>query len=856
MRSPLEVLDGRFRHVLLTTFSFNLRFFERWVLHALWASEARNVVVFVDREQLGRALEDRAPAAAGKSYHLIGSDRAASAFHPKLLLAVGEDHARLCVSSANLTADGQMRNVEIAMAFDSHLDGHRRPIHDAGELFRRLAIDAPAHTAAAIQKALAALPDPGEETSPFRLVHNLDRPLIDEFPPAGRAVAISPFVDASGEAAARLHALGGLTVHVDGDHIAAPASFFAGPWTVRPAHFEAGRLHGKAYDVDTGDGRWILVGSPNLSAAGLLHAAPSGNAEVAVALRVDAPLELPPSAPWDGDRLDTRAEARLRAKGAEEAATPATSFEAWEDEVLIRVSGVPDGTAVERWAEERWQPLGTVADQAVAVSDPEIRPARLRAVLANGRTAYAVVAQPSRLRATVRARTSGRQTEAAERLPLDVATVRVLEQALGDLYALSELAGERPRPGPPQPGAGGDAEPNAPAGGLVDWMPRNPDDEPRIPPLYTDAWAGEPDALLALIGRVLRLDRDEGAGEAVVGREDIDLDELESITSEQELEPDDPEPEPVRTTRPELDRYRRAFLRLFERGKRFVGETGDATLAAWAFTYLLRLVEELGTHHVEVEDVEEPLLPLVDRLRVALRLLELYLGREEGDPLCLHSARFHLALCRRERRRFSRLERERIERLAFRWAGDLVAAPRDLPGPPDDALGLDALSANAWLEPYAERSDWDTIEREVRRQLAGAAVVLDPFPSVVGSAAFATRTDSPAWWLIAFAAPAGQATPDPFAVIVRNADASSHVVVHALACAPERGLLVEAVLRRRDRRWLTYSYNCRDRVTLEVAGRIGPGELDRRGYAELEALADAEPPLPLIAALCEAPSLS
>src|SRR4051794_29721572 len=107
MRSPLEVLEGRFRHVLLTTFSFNLRFFERWVLHALWASEARNIVVFVDRSQLGGALEDQAPAAAGRSYHLIGDDRAAGAFHPKLLLAVGEGHARLCVSSANLTADGQ-----------------------------------------------------------------------------------------------------------------------------------------------------------------------------------------------------------------------------------------------------------------------------------------------------------------------------------------------------------------------------------------------------------------------------------------------------------------------------------------------------------------------------------------------------------------------------------------------------------------------------------------------------------------------------------------------------------------------------------------------------------------------------
>jgi hypothetical protein len=41
-------------------------------------------------------------------------------------------------SSANPTADGQLRNAESAIAFDSSMSGHVRPILDAGELFRRL----------------------------------------------------------------------------------------------------------------------------------------------------------------------------------------------------------------------------------------------------------------------------------------------------------------------------------------------------------------------------------------------------------------------------------------------------------------------------------------------------------------------------------------------------------------------------------------------------------------------------------------------------------------------------------------------------------------------------------------------
>jgi hypothetical protein len=56
MRSPLELPEGRFDHALLTTYSFSLRFFEEWVLKALWAAEVRNVVVFVDPHELGHAL--------------------------------------------------------------------------------------------------------------------------------------------------------------------------------------------------------------------------------------------------------------------------------------------------------------------------------------------------------------------------------------------------------------------------------------------------------------------------------------------------------------------------------------------------------------------------------------------------------------------------------------------------------------------------------------------------------------------------------------------------------------------------------------------------------------------------------
>ena len=442
MRSPLELLEGKYEHALLTTYSFSLRFFEEAALRALWAAEVRSVVVFVDAIQLGEALGDRAPSAAGRAYHLIAARRAAATFHPKLILLSGREGSRLCVSSANLTADGLMRNAESLIAFDSHLKGHTAPILQAGEFFRRLSEDAPAHTAAAIQAALSRLPEAVDEPSRFTLLHNLDRPLIDAFPSGNALTAIAPFVDAEGEAAAALSERAPLTVIVDAEQIAAGRGFFAGRWTVDPRRFEA-RLHGKAYELTTPSGRWTMIGSPNLSTPALLRTASEGNLEVAVAVSESQALALPATHPWDGERLESDAQARLTREPPPPAATRSGwAFNAWEDELSIRVDGVPDGTRLQRWAEERWISFGDVADGALLVSDPEIRPTRLRAPLPDGRIAFTVVARPAQLRARQRAPTGGRQSEAARELPLDVETVRVLEEVLAELYALSEIAGE------------------------------------------------------------------------------------------------------------------------------------------------------------------------------------------------------------------------------------------------------------------------------------------------------------------------------------------------------------------------------------------------------------------------------
>jgi hypothetical protein len=847
-RSPLELLDGHYEHALLTTYSFNLRFFEEAVLRALWAAEVRSVVVFVDRRQLGEALSDRAPSHAGRAYHLVATGAARAAFHPKLILLTGGQGARLSVSSANLTADGMMRNAESVIAFDSHMAGHTRPILDGGELFRRLSEHAPAHTAEAIQRTLARLPDDQFEHSPFRLVHNLDSPLLAEFPRGDSITAIAPFVDANGAAARALSDRGPLTVIVDGEHIAASEAFFAGPWTVDSRRFTS-RMHGKAYEARGQTARWVLISSPNLSTPALLSSAEDGNLEVAVAIADGAELELPTGEPWHDETLAAHAAARLTADRRDrQAGTTTWAFDAWEEELRIRVDGVPDGSVLQRWAAERWLELGTVIDGQVLLTDPDVRPTRVRALLPSGSFAHAVVAQPARLRLRMRAPTGGRHTEAVKHLPLDIETVRALEEALSQLYVLSEIVGDAPQPA--RASTRGQGTRDDDEGGLLGWMPRTADEEPRVPPVYMTAWQGEPDALLALIGRVLRLDEPSNdVAEEQVGPEGVELEQLGEITGEVQIDVEK-EREPPAVERRPLERYRRALRALLERGGQFVSSSRDPILAGWAFSYLMVLLEDLGAHSVRIEQQTEPLMPHTALSAIRLDLLERYLGRGEHDPVCLATARAHLAAAIRERHRYSTRDEERLDTLAYAWAAELIGVHGDLPSPDEQALGLGVGDAALWLDDYAQRSQWQAIERHAGARLDPVWLQLQPWPTIIGQAAFVGRLQSPRWDLMAFAAPAGYASGRPFAIIARN-DGIGPLVTHALVCDPKSGVLVEAFERASDGVWVVRRYRAASREVLErvhspiALEPLGPG-------SDLIDLGDAEEPLRTLAPLLRA----
>ncbi len=818
MRSTLETIDGSFEHALLTTYSINLHFFEQWVMPLLRKAGVRNVVVLADHDQLGLALEDRGLREVGRSYHTVSVRLGPGAFHPKLMLLTGSDGCRLCVSSSNLTVDGQLRNLEAAIVLDGSVGDHASAITDAAGFFRRISSEIPPPSADALLAALEPIPTDAVPSN-IRFVHNLDAPLIDLFPSGGWTV-VTPYVD-KGSAAASLAAGGALTVITDGKRFAAAPDFFRGSWLVEARDFKARRLHAKAYWSDTPDQSWLLLGSPNLSESALMRTAEKGNTEVAIVLSPHEP-RLPdvPGDEWMRDSVQRTAPRRFEAeKRTRDSAAPG-AFNAWEDESTIVVAGVPAGCEIEFWSEERWVRLGTVVNDRVVPPD-DTRPYLIRATLSNGSHKQAIVHRPLQLlRQRLRRKTRSRSADVVTELPLDLEGVRILENVITDLYHLAELEkGER---GAPRQPSAKTAEKDQSS--LSEWTPAHPGDEPRVPSIYQQSWRGEPDALLALIRSALRLDRIEREDEQEISEEGLDLEDLEK-----EPEPATaPEPEPPKVASKVLNRYRGALVKLLGRGSDFVRNAESGELADLGFQAILRLHERLTGLEVEVNGERLPLVEPDDLWHQKLELLCAYLRDRGGnDQRCLATARVHLASCLNERDAWEPLDWETLEALAYEHGAGRLGADAFIADAAEDA-DVDVRAVDKRLQPYADRADVLGFIDLASDALEGASYDIEPFSWVVGEDWFDCLETSPAWRLAGYGAIAGFMTRTPYGVVVENSNRHCKESAHLVFVEPDSQTLYEGMRRRIDGVWLVRNYR-----------PVSQGVADRMFKINSEALREA-----------------
>ena len=102
---------------LMTTFNFDIKFFERAILNPLYARGLKKISIFVDAKELNESIKHVENCHLGRKY-MVNPVEMNGSFHPKLVLLLGEKKARLFVGSANLTASGYTTNNEVFNFFD------------------------------------------------------------------------------------------------------------------------------------------------------------------------------------------------------------------------------------------------------------------------------------------------------------------------------------------------------------------------------------------------------------------------------------------------------------------------------------------------------------------------------------------------------------------------------------------------------------------------------------------------------------------------------------------------------------------------------------------------------------------
>ena len=131
-----DLASGGWHSSVMTTYSVDPAFYDSFIERRLRRSGCENNILLADSSMLTRAL-NATPAAfrlAGRRYAIVPVS-VDGCFHPKIHLRFGRDKARLIVSSANATAAGWCRNLEVLADVDWGVRDEESP---TGALIRKV----------------------------------------------------------------------------------------------------------------------------------------------------------------------------------------------------------------------------------------------------------------------------------------------------------------------------------------------------------------------------------------------------------------------------------------------------------------------------------------------------------------------------------------------------------------------------------------------------------------------------------------------------------------------------------------------------------------------------------------------
>lgn len=121
--SILSILENSrgYDMALLTTFNFEIDFFEKAILGRLIKNDIRKVSVYIDSKELAKAVSESSSVLLGQRY-VVNPVEMHGSFHPKIILLLGERKARLIVGSGNLKMSGYYINNEVFGCLDYSAD--------------------------------------------------------------------------------------------------------------------------------------------------------------------------------------------------------------------------------------------------------------------------------------------------------------------------------------------------------------------------------------------------------------------------------------------------------------------------------------------------------------------------------------------------------------------------------------------------------------------------------------------------------------------------------------------------------------------------------------------------------------
>lgn len=317
MRYDHAFRDPGYHSAFLTTFDLTPTVFEDVALVHLVGAGCRNIAVLGDTRMFNRTFHEvGAPHQAGTRYHLA-KRTVAGAFHPKIVVQLGETKGRLMVSSANLTGAGLMGNLETVAVHTVSLEetGPARLIAAALDYFTGHVDPSDRAMARALLRARARTPWLDNVTAARELTasdgqrhafatENTEAGVADTLlsfidgDRIQRLVVVSPFWDAGLQAVSRLQdAMGGPETALVVD----PFEQDFGPEAFRrlvrtTLHSSQAlngakprRLHAKLIIACGERSDYVLAGSANASLAGLFGRSERfGNAEACL-IRTEPP---------------------------------------------------------------------------------------------------------------------------------------------------------------------------------------------------------------------------------------------------------------------------------------------------------------------------------------------------------------------------------------------------------------------------------------------------------------------------------------------------------------------------------------------------------------------------------------